>query len=122
MKLAEALLLRADCRKKLESLRDRLSRVARIQEGDQPAEDPTRLLDQVTQVTTSLTDLVVRINQANSNTTLPDGRRITEVLALRDTLEIHHSILKNTLSHATGCTERYSSREIRWVTNVNIVE
>ena len=44
MKLAEALIQRADHRKRLDQLRERLVRVARVQEGDAPAEDPAALL------------------------------------------------------------------------------
>jgi hypothetical protein len=44
MKLAEALAERSDCQKRLEEIRDRLERSARIQEGEQPAEDPSELL------------------------------------------------------------------------------
>ena len=44
MKLAEALILRADLQKRLEQLRQRLILNAQVQEGEQPAEDPESLL------------------------------------------------------------------------------
>ena len=44
MKLAEALIWRADAKKRLEQLKTRLVRVAKVQEGDAPAEDPKALL------------------------------------------------------------------------------
>jgi hypothetical protein len=44
MKLAEALLLRADVQKKLASLRERVAKNAVAQEGDKPHEDPDKLL------------------------------------------------------------------------------
>ena len=43
MKLAEALLLRADMQKKLASLRERIVANAVVQEGDKPHEDPEKL-------------------------------------------------------------------------------
>ena len=43
MKIAEALALRADLQKRLEQLKQRLLKNARIQEGDTPAEDPVDL-------------------------------------------------------------------------------
>jgi hypothetical protein len=43
MKLAEALLLRADCQKRIEQLKSRLLGSARVQEGEQPPEDPEKL-------------------------------------------------------------------------------
>jgi len=43
MKIAEALALRADLQKRLEQLKQRLVKNARIQEGDAPEEDPAEL-------------------------------------------------------------------------------
>jgi len=43
VKIAEALALRADLQKRLEQLKQRLLKNARIQEGDTPAEDPVDL-------------------------------------------------------------------------------
>ena len=45
MKIAEALLLRADMQKKLASLRERVGNNAVVQEGVAPHEDPAKLLD-----------------------------------------------------------------------------
>jgi hypothetical protein len=44
MKLAEALLLRADLQKKVASLRDRIVANAVVQEGDKPHEAPDQLM------------------------------------------------------------------------------
>ena len=42
MKLAEALILRADMQKRIQQLRERLNRSARVQEGDTtPENDPS---------------------------------------------------------------------------------
>ena len=43
MKIAEALALRADLQKRLEQLKQRLVKNARIQEGDAPEEDPVEM-------------------------------------------------------------------------------
>jgi hypothetical protein len=43
MKVAEALALRADLQRRLEQLKQRLVKNARVQEGDQPAEAPDEL-------------------------------------------------------------------------------
>ena len=43
MKIAEALALRADLQTRLEQLKQRLVKNARIQEGDKPEEDPVEL-------------------------------------------------------------------------------
>ena len=44
MKLAEALLLRADLQKKVISLKKRIGENAKVQEGDTPSENPVELL------------------------------------------------------------------------------
>ena len=44
MKLATALTERADLQRRLSELETRLNNNAKIQEGEQPAEDPTSLL------------------------------------------------------------------------------
>ena len=66
MKLAEALILRADCKKRLEQLKARVIRNAKVQEGDQPAEEPQGLLAEVERVARELAELVKRINRTNS--------------------------------------------------------
>src|SRR5207237_1352535 len=47
MKLAEALILRADCQKRMAQLKGRLLVNAKVQEGDAPAETPQRPLPDV---------------------------------------------------------------------------
>ncbi len=44
MKLAEALILRADCQKRIAQLKSRLLTNAKVQEGDAPAETPQDLI------------------------------------------------------------------------------
>jgi hypothetical protein len=44
VKLAEALAERSDCQNRIEEMKKRLIRSARVQEGEQPAEDTTELL------------------------------------------------------------------------------
>ena len=44
MKLAEALQERADLKRSISDLSDRLQRVALVQEGEKPVEDPKTLL------------------------------------------------------------------------------
>jgi hypothetical protein len=43
MKLAEALILRADLQKRIEQLKQRILNNVMVQEGDEPAEDPSQL-------------------------------------------------------------------------------
>jgi hypothetical protein len=122
MKLAEALLLRADIQKKLGSLQARAQKYAVVQEGERPAEDPGELLRQVEAVSEELRRLVFAVNKANLNHAIRGGETLTEALARRDVLTLRHRIL---LSVAEACAkppDRYGVKEIRWVTTVNVAE
>lgn len=47
MKLAEALMERSDLKTRIEQLAARLNENAKVQEGDEPAENPAELLDEL---------------------------------------------------------------------------
>ena len=83
MKLAEALILRADLQKRLEQLRQRLILNAQVQDGEQPAEDPESLLRELDEVTGELESLIRQINLTNAQP-LSDGETLTALLARRD--------------------------------------
>jgi len=85
MKLAEALLLRADLQKKGASLRERIVANAVVQEGEAPHEPPEELMREAFGVLAELEDLVSRINKTNLDAKLADGRTLTDAIARRDT-------------------------------------
>lgn len=120
MKLAEALIQRADHRKRLDQLRERLLRVARVQEGDEPAEDPAALLAEVERTAAELTRLIQRINRTNSTTPLDDGRTIADALAERDTLQLRHSIVTALVQAASIKQDRFTKSEVRFQSTVNV--
>jgi hypothetical protein len=62
MKLAEALILRADCQKRIAQLKSRLLTNAKVQEGDVPAETPQELIVDLERASSELLDLIKRIN------------------------------------------------------------
>ena len=120
MKLAEALALRADIQKRVEQLRERLRMSALVQEGDQPPEDPQALLVELGRMLADLTALIARINRTNLATQLPDGTSLTDALARRDTLALHHSVLKVVADAASARIDRYTRSEIRRVATVDV--
>ena len=73
MKLAEALLIRADQRKKMLSLRERIAQNAMAQEGDSPREDIAKLIAECFAVIAEQQALVLKIDAANAAAKLPDG-------------------------------------------------
>jgi hypothetical protein len=120
MKLAEALVLRADVQKRLAQMRARLTQSALIQEGEQPPENPVELLTELAQMLAQLQDLMARINKTNLQATLPDGTTLTDALARRDILALNHSIINSLTDTAANRIERYGRSEIRKLATVDV--
>ncbi len=122
MKLAEGLILRADCKKRLEQLKARVVRNARIQEGDRPAEEPQSLLAEFERVARELADLVKRINRTNSATVFGDGLSLSDALAERDALGARHRLYGELAQAASISQDRYSRSEVRYVSAVSVAD
>src|SRR5579884_2981825 len=120
MKLAEALILRADHQKRLEQLKQRLLSNAQVQEGDAPAEDPAGLLREAEQVADELTLLIQRINRTNAGTILTERTTIADALARRDTLAARHALYRGLAQAGTVEHARYSRSEIKFKSAVNV--
>lgn len=122
MKIAEALLLRADLKKKLVSLRERIAANAVVQEKETPHEDPAKLIKEAVAVLEELESLILRIDAANQTTTLPDGRLLAAAVAHRDTLAQRHSLLQAAIAASRKEPDRYSMKEIRWVATLDVAK
>ncbi|HEX2622789.1 MAG TPA: DIP1984 family protein [Phototrophicaceae bacterium] len=122
MKLAEALINRADAQKRIQQLRERLLRVIRVQEGDTPPEDPQELRTELTRTLAELNRLVKAINRTNTATPFEGGITLTDALANREILETERDILNSMVKAATEQRFMYSRSEIRYVTTFNIAE
>ncbi len=122
MKLAEALMLRADSQRRLEFLKQRLIRNARVQEGDAPSEDPAELLAEIARTAGDLTMLIQRINRTNIATFLADGSSISDALAHRDLLKWQQSTWRELAQAASIGQERYSRSEVKFQSTVNVAE
>lgn len=120
MKLAEALLLRADIQKKFASLQTRAQKYTVVQEGEKPAEDPNDILRQIAAVADELHRLVFAINTANLRHTIASGESITGALAKRDSLLLHHRALVGVVEACAKPVERHGVKEIRWLVTVDV--
>ena len=120
MRLAEALVLRADSQKKVAQLRQRLERVVKVQEGEVPAEDPKALLDELEHTLTVLTSWVRRINRTNVVTRFNEQLTIADALAERDRIMQHRKILVDLLEEASSKQDRYSRSEIRFERTIDV--
>lgn len=93
MKLAEALIQRADLQKRVEALRHRIMMNATYQEGEEPSEIAAELLQDCLRSVDDLEKLVTAINLSNATATGADGRTMTALLAARESLRTRHSVL-----------------------------
>ena len=113
MKLAEALLRRADMQKKLASLKSRIAENVKVQDGDTPSENPNELLLQANQVMSELYALIDHIHRTNAIAVMPDGATMLSTLVKRDELAERHRLLQTAIDNAKTEGDRYSHREIK---------
>ena len=122
MKLAEALILRADCQKRIAQLKSRLLNNAKVQEGDAPAETPQELIAELGRVTAELLDLIKRINRTNSATAFAGEGTISDALAERDVLAVQRTTYIELAQTAAITHDRYSRSEVKYISTINVAE
>lgn len=122
MKLAEALSRRADHQRRVEQLRQRLVRNAKVQEGEQPAEDPASLLDELNRTMDDLVDLIQRINRTNATTAFERDLTIADAIAKRNVLRLKHAIFRDLAEGATVTQDRHTKSEVKFKSTVKVSE
>lgn len=121
MKLAEALIERADLQKRLAQLERRMQANAKVQEGDESAVDMAELFMQYEGLMANLEKLIQRINHTNHVT--PFGNdTIAAAIAERDCLRAKIRMYRQLEEAAIIQVERYAVREIKYVRNVDVAE
>ncbi len=120
MKLAEALILRADCQKRFEQLKVRIVRSAKVQEGDEPAENPNELLVELEGVSNELSSLIKSINKTNSTILLQEGQTLSDALAERDVLALRREVYSHLAQAASVTQDRYSKSEVKFKSTVSV--
>jgi hypothetical protein len=123
VKLAEALTLRADSRRRIEELRNRITANATYQEGTEPAEDAAALLVEADRLFDELESLIRRVNRTNSATDLGADGTMTDALARRDALRLRHSVLVAAADAAAGRGNfRQLRSELRYLSALPVAE
>ena len=120
MKLAEALILRADSQKRLEQVCQRLLRSSKVQEGERPPEEPEALIEALEKLVSELTTLIQRINRTNSQSVLEPGETLSDALATRDLLKMKHSAYRDLAEAATVTQDRSTRSEIKFQSTVDV--
>src|SRR6185437_4958091 len=122
LKLAEALAERSDCQNRIAEVNKRLARSARVQEGEQPPEDPVTLLAELDRFYVRLLELVQAINRTNARTQL-DGRfNISDGIAERDLAGKKRDHLAALAEAASTRQDRYSKSEVKFVSTLPIAD
>lgn len=119
MKLAEALVNRSDLTRKIAQLKQRLDRVVKVQEGEEPAEQPEALLRELEIAVNEQTILIRAINRTNSSVAFNEKWSIADALAERDKMLQLRKLLAICLSKHRSlrigtAALRFVSRE-RWM-------
>ena len=117
MKLAEALNLRSTLVKEIAELRKRLVDCVSIQDGETPIDSAEELLKELEPLIAQLHKLVYQINFTNIKIK-EDGKSITELLAEREELGMHISILNDALRRLNDNKVRYHADDIRYIRTV----
>ncbi len=121
MKLAEALQERSDLKKNINDLSDRLERVALVQEGEKPVEDPKTLLKALDESVNRMEYLMAAINHTN-DVTKADGMTLTALIARKDALMLRQSVYKKLAQEAGYNTSRARGTEIKVMPTVKVTE
>ena len=119
MKLAEALSIRKDLQTRISQLSARLASNVKVQEGDEPAEDPKELFKELDSCLKQLEEYIYRINLTNMRT-MSGEKTLTQLMAERDVLTKRVEVMQNVFNQASSSSERYSRSEIKFVTTIDI--
>ena len=122
MKLAEALILRSDLQKRFEQFKYRLNNNSKIQEGEQPSEQPADLLKEMDQLLGQLGLLIQQINRTNNTVMLDDTRTLADALVDRDILSMRRKALADLAQSASIRQDRFTRTEVRFISTVNVAE
>ena len=119
MKLAEALSIRKDLQKRIQQIGKRLEDNVKIQEGDEPAENPEELMKELDGCLKQLQEVMYRINATNMHT-VKDGKTLTEMMAEREVLGKRVQVLREVFDRASQQADRYGRNEIKYVTTIDV--
>jgi hypothetical protein len=122
VKLAEALAERSDCQIRLADLQKRLTRSARIQEGEKPAEDTSELIAEIERTFDRQLYLVGAINRTNARTAFSEKLTISDAIAERDVLGKKRDLLKAVTDAASVRQDRSTKSEVKFVASVSVAK
>lgn len=121
MKLAEALQERADLNRKIEQLKSRLNNNVLVQEGEQTAESPEQLKQELDSSLERLAYLLAQINRTNCETSV-DGQTLTELIAVKDMLSLKIHVYEDIVYTASQTSYRARNTEIKIKSAISVAD
>ncbi len=122
MKLAELLMERAECQRRIAQLSSRLRDCAKVQEGDSPPVKPEVMLKEVVELHSQLEELIRHINRVNVTNELEPGLTLADAVTRRDMLRSQRELYDNLVKASQVSDGRYSMKEIRYVSTMDVSE
>ena len=119
MKLAEALINRSDLNSKIQQVLNRMNQNAKIQEGDEPSEDVSKLISLYESLMDELEKLIIRINKTNHQTML-DDISLADAITKRDNIKSQISSYQKLYEFASYQQNRYTQQEIKYIRCIDI--
>jgi hypothetical protein len=99
---------RADLKARIAQLSDRLNSNSKVYEGEEPLEDPKKMLKDLNVMTDRYEELVWKINTANATTVAENGETLARLIARRDALMDKERIIKSLIDSTK--TDLYEHR------------
>jgi hypothetical protein len=93
-----------------------------VQEGEQPAEDPSELLAEVDRAFTRLLHLIQSINRTNTRTAYSERQTIADAIAERDVIGKKRDLLVSVAEAGSTRQDRYSKSEVKFVATVPVAQ
>lgn len=122
MKLAEALIERAEIQKKNGQLIKRIQNNVKVQEGDVPAEKHEMLIDEYEKNMIRFLELVQRINNTNNKTAFDEKMNISDAIARRDYISSRIGAYRGIYEATTIKFDRYNRHEVKFVRSIDVAE
>jgi len=105
--------------KRLEQLKQRLVKDARIQEGDAPEEDPAELQADLEKSARELISLIQRINRTNAASLFGVGT-LADALAERDVMKMRYNAYRELANAASTSQGRTTRSEVKFISTVSV--
>lgn len=122
MLLAEALAERAEAQNRIKLLSERLRRVARVREGEEPAEDPVALLEELEKLYDLVEALMRRIEATNCATLFDAHLTLSGAIARRDVALQRRRFYTTLADSASAQHGVLDSGDIRYRATVNVAD